>query len=945
MSTDPPGSTTDNERSRHWITDVQVTPGNNDPNCEFSAKMFVDDELVCDMSAIGSTRPLHWSGLLLCNIYPASTLTVRLCKCIRNKPRYFNSSPFTISEADEETGEATLELPKAVWVITVKSLTPAMANQVFPDELEKFNAIEGVYGGLQSEATLKYLFKYALQFASLVAKALPESTTKVSFLIYMKAWELLDQQAQLDETVQAILRGLTHIQDILDIVSQASDSMLANAMSLSTEAIIGILALLEDASAYIFNQYTMNDLARVPSEHAEASDTYDVEAYLGCLEELQKAFYSSWSPTGASFGATEAENNTPSDRSHPEDDAQTTSDESAKTGWYEIVNLLRPINPSGYDPDQACLDGTREVLLNRIITWTQNRENAQTFMWISAQVGMGKTAVATSLCQRLDRVGALASSFLCQQDDANFNDPLILLNNLICDLAMKCPAYAHQVAIAIRANPKLYSSHLSLRYEGLVKRPLQKLGRLSMPVTLVAVVDGLDECGDHIAQGKMLQKLYEISRLVPWLKVIVTGRPVPEMKQYFKPTCLHKTVVHLHHHDASPDIRAYIEGQVAHLAETEHWPSESIDQLCKMSCGVFLWAKLAVQYVKKSAFPTLPHLQKVLSNQKSPVTDHFDTLYASVLETAIDNDEKDIKVAYLRCIGAILVISAREPLAAPDLQHLLLAASQVDQRTLEQVESNLGPVLLVPDGQCITFHHPSFQDFVTDPSRSGQFHIRLDQYEEEPAAYCLQVMQRDLCFNICQLETSHRLNRDIADLNHRIDSRIGPMLKYACTHWIDHFIALPTQALVESIKRFMEGPKLMYWIEVLSLLGCIDIALAGLSKLSALDLGRFSDWDLVVYWAKDAHRFILSFYDAITTSTPHLYVSALAFAPRKCPTALRMRPHFPNTITVARGGVSGWHPCIKSIVHPHVIQTLSISPVGRKIVVGYPDGSLAIWDT
>ncbi|CAE6456842.1 unnamed protein product [Rhizoctonia solani] len=363
-----------------------------------------------------------------------------------------------------------------------------------------------------------------------------------------------------------------------------------------------------------------------------------------------------------------------------------------------------------------------------------------------------------------------------------------------------------------------------------------------------------------------------------------------------------------------------------------------------MSSGVFLWATLAVKYIKKSSFPALPRLRKVLSNQKSPVTDHFDTLYASVLETAIDNDENEIKVAYLRCIGAILVISTREPLAMPDLQHLLLAASQVDQRTLEQVEINLGPLLLVPDGRCIRFHHPSFQNFVTDLSRSGQFHIHLDQYEAEPAAFCLHVMHRDLCFNICQLETSHRLNRDIADLNHRIDSHIGPMLKYACTHWIDHFIASPTQALVESIKRFMEGPQLMYWIEVLSLLGCIDIALAGLSKLSALDLGQFSDSSLVISWAKDAHRFILSFYDAITTSTPHLYVSALAFAPRNCTTALRIRPHFPNIITVARGGDSYWHPCIKSIVHPHAIQTLSISPDGKAIAVGYPDGSLAIWD-
>ncbi|KEP45692.1 putative WD40-repeat protein (notchless protein), related protein [Rhizoctonia solani 123E] len=612
--------------------------------------------------------------------------------------------------------------------------------------------------------------------------------------------------------------------------------------------------------------------------------------------------------------------------------------------WYEVVDLLRPLNPSGYDPNQACSDGTREVLLNKVINWTQNRESAETFMWISGQVGMGKTAVATSLCQRLDRVGVLAGSFFCRRDSPNFNDPLLLINNLICDLAMSCPAYAHQAAIAIRANPKLCSSHLSLRYDGLVKRPLQKLGRISMPTTLVAVIDGLDECGDYNDRGKVLQKLYEMSRLVPWLKVIVTGRPVVEMQQYFQATCLHKTMVHLHDYDASADIRAYIEGQVAQLAETEHWPSGSISQLCELSSGVFLWATLAIKYIKKSAFSTLPRLRKVLSNQKSPVTDHFDKLYTTVLETAIDDDDDELKKAYLQCIGSILVISQREPLNTPDLQYLLLIVGRIDRHTLEQTIKSLSPLLLVTDGCRIRFHHPSFKDFVTSATRSGWFYIDLSQYRSEPADCCLQVMQQDLRFNICRLETSHRLNSEISDLKLRVDSHIGPALKYACIHWIDHFLVSPTQALVEGVKKFMEGPQLMYWIEALSLLGRIDLAIAGLSRLAALEPSRFNGWDLVVSWAKDAHRFILSFYNPIAASTPHLYVSALAFAPRGSLTALRMRPHFPNTIQIAQGGSPDWHPCIKAIVHSHAIQALSISPDGSRIVVGYPDGSLAIWD-
>ncbi|CAE6476144.1 unnamed protein product [Rhizoctonia solani] len=925
MSADPPGSPTNREWSRHWITAVEVTPGNNDPNCEFSAKIFVDHELV-------------WTvGLVRFDFIAALGKS-------RGKPSDFTFPPFTIAEVGKETGEITLLLPKAVWVITVKFLTPAIANQLLPDELEKLNTIEGVHDSLQSDATIKYLFKHALQFGTLVAKALPESTAKASFLIYMKAWELLDQQPQLDDTTLAILRGLTHIRDINDVMSQASNSMVVTAMNLTKETIHGILALLEDVSLYVFNRHAINDLARVPDEETETSNIYDVEAYLVRLESLQKAFHSSWSLAAASLGAVHAGNKTPSDGPELEPDTGTTTTEAAKTDWYEIVDLLRPVNPSGYDSDQACLDGTREVLLNRVLTWSQNRENAETFMWISGQVGMGKTAIATSLCQRLDRVRALACSFFCRRDDPDSNSPLLLINSLICDLAMSCPAYARQVAIAIRANPKLCSAHLSLRYEHLVKRPLQRLRRISMPITLVAVVDGLDECGDYIARGNVLPKLFEMSRLVPWLKVIVTGRPVVELQQYFEASCLHKTTVYLHDYDASTDIRSYIESQITPLAEKEHWPSESIDQLCSMSGSVFLWASLAIRYIKRSRFPALPRLRKVLSKQMSPVTNHLDVLYKSVLETAIDEEDDEIKTAYLQCIGAILAISEREPLTPPDWQYLLLVTGQIDQATLEQMIGSLSPLLIITDGQGIRFHHPSVKDFVTNVARSGQFHIRPDQYEAEPAARCLQVMRRDLKFNICKLETSHRLNSEVPDLKQRIESHIGPALKYACTHWVDHFIASPTQALAEIIKSFMEGPQLMYWIEALSLLDYTDLAISILTKLAALESARLNSWGVIVSCAKDALRFIMSFYDPISTSTPHLYVSALALAPPTCLTASRMRPHFPNTITIAQGGDSDWHPCIKSIVHAESVQTLSLSPDGRNVVVGYSDGSLAIWD-
>ncbi|CAE6454116.1 unnamed protein product [Rhizoctonia solani] len=924
--------------------DVEVSSGRTDPSSRLSARIYVDDELVCNLPSILGTQSLRWSGLLCCDVTATSEVSVRLCKSVNNKARYFNYPAYTVSEVDEETGESALELPAAAWVVTVKILNPAIAEQLYPDQLDKFNAIDGAYDSLESYATVKYLFKNALKFASIVAEARPESPAKVSFLIYMKAWELLDQQAQLDDTIRAILRGLIRIRDIVDITSQASSSILVTSIEQAKEPIKGILALLEDVSVYMFDQYTRNDLAHVPAEDMEADNKYDVEAYLGRLEDLQTMFFASWSPATAS-----STNNIGVVDDEYLDELQQNNQDMTDRPMramdpYEMLSLLRPMDPSGYDPRQACMDGTREVVLNKIITWTQNRDSSEGLMWICGQIGMGKTAIATSLCQRLDKARALAGSFFCRRDDPNLNDPLRMINNLVHDIALRCPAYAEQVANAIRANRMLCNSHLDLRYEGLIKKPLEMLKSLPLHTTLAVLVDGFDECGGYESRQQVLKLLYNMSQLVPWLKIIITARPVGDIQECFQDVCPDEPVIHLQNYDASPDISIYIHGKLGQHAEREQWPSNSIEKLCDLAQGVFLWAATTVNYIKKSNFPALPRLQKVLSNRESAVTHSLDALYRGALKTIIDDDEAEIKAVYLRCIGAILATSERDPLSIPDLQYLLLVAKDLDQLTLELVIRNLAPLLLETDGKRLGIHHTSFRDFVTNPMRSGEYHIQLDKYEADPTACCLDLMQRDLRFNICKLETSHLLNSEVSDLRHRIQSNIGPALKYACIHWVDHFVSSPNQALVGVLKQFMEGPQMMYWIEVLSFLGRLDVAVTGLSKLGSLELTKFNFWNLIASWASDAHRFVLTFYNTIASSTPHLYISALAFSPDKSLTAQRMRPYFPNTITIPSGAGSGWHPCVKVITHQQAAQSLSLSPDGSRVILGYSDGSLDMWD-
>ncbi|CAE6418197.1 unnamed protein product [Rhizoctonia solani] len=933
-------------RFRCYITGIEVQPLIVDPSVKMSMKVFLDDELVLNLPWIDDTQPCRWERLSLCDVSPSCKIVLRLNRSINGNYRSFNFPPHRISEMDQDSGETTLEHPEALYVAKIKYLTPITAEKLFPDELDRLSRIDGIYNSLKPDDTVKYLLKPALTFASIVAETATKQEYKSTFLIIMKAWKLLNQQNQIDDNIQAILHGLVHIREIVEVLNQASSSTLTRAIHRSGDSINDLLLLLEHMSVYIFNRLAMRNPGDALSDGLYPSNRYDLEAYLTKLEDLQKAFYASWSASTVSgLYSTDITDNeicrmTKSDFSCVVDEPIAGSRDP-----YEMLNLLRPMDPSGYDPDQACMPGTREGIINRIITWTQNRDHSEHFLWVSGQAGMGKTSIATSLCQHLDNIGALAASFFCQHDNPDRSDPLRLINNIVHEMALQFPAYAREVSDAVRANRRLCNAHLGLRYEGLLKRPLEKLKALSVATTFVVVIDGLDECGDFSSRRKVLQNLYDMSRLVPWLKFVITGRPTGDLQEDFRTYCPHEPLIYLHSYDASDDIRTYVKGKLGQLAKKERWPNSSIDQLCAMAQGLFLWAVLATKYITKSTLLALPRLRAILSNKKSCITNYLDILYTRALKIAIDATGDENKDCYFKCIGAILTISEFEPLSVPDLQYLLLVAGRIDQTTLEQVIDSLSPLLIATNGRYAKFHHPSFRDYITDPSRSGEFLVRVDQYNAEPAACCLHVMQRDLRFNICQLETSHLLNNQVPDLQLRIQTHIGPALRYACTHWIDHFMASPTHSLIEVIKDFLKGPQLLYWIEVLSLLGRLDIAITGFSNLISLTLtAQFADWSIIVFWIKDIYRFLLSFHEVIAASAPHLYISALAFSPTNSITARRMRQYFPNIITVAQGGDLIWHECVKTTLHPHPVQALAVSRDGLWVSTGYPDGSVCIWD-
>ena len=490
---------------------------------------------------------------------------------------------------------------------------------------------------------------------------------------------------------------------------------------------------------------------------------------------------------------------------------------------------------------RGCLKGTRDTVLTEIESWAKDLDRCPVF-WLNGLAGTGKSTIAQTISERAFAENHLGASFFCSRDFEDRSNLHFIFPTLAFQLAHRYPSYRSHLTSLLRTDPDVVHESLYNQMKNLIAEPLRTTG-----VSMVIVIDALDECKDDEPSSAILSVLGRFVGHIPKVKFFITGRPEPRIRTGFRlPLLVDSTDVFVLHDVHSSlvdnDIRLFLKHELSELARRRRlgqWPSdEHVDLLCQRAAGLFVYAVATVKFLGSNIHLPRNQLTAILKLPESTVPEGktrfnpnttIDSLYTSILQAAISEGDPEVDSRVRTTIGTILlVINPLPPLAIAELMGL-------DSEEVILFLTLIQSLLAMGEDfdQPVKPFHKSFPDFITDPSRCAdpRFFIPPGHLHSQILTNCLRMMNDGLEQNLLSLP-EYALNSEVQDLQARIDNRVGIALQYACRSWHSHLTEAGGDiAGVTSHLRTFLKKNFLAWLEVLSVLGDVGGAAIGLEKL------------------------------------------------------------------------------------------------------------------
>ncbi|KAK1223930.1 hypothetical protein PQX77_013188 [Marasmius sp. AFHP31] len=423
----------------------------------------------------------------------------------------------------------------------------------------------------------------------------------------------------------------------------------------------------------------------------------------------------------------------------------------------------------------ACLAGTRVGIVEKLTSWVEDPSKKHRVCWVTGGAGVGKSAIAQTICETSRRQSQLAASFFFSRNDNSRStlNPFFptLSHQLATTPAFQTAGLSSFIESTVRQTPnvlletnlegqnpggKLRGSNLEGQFQSLISQPCAQIdAKKWKALPKLIVIDGLDECmggsgttsASH-AQETLLSIINNATTASPSipLQFMIFSRPERTIRNFFQTTLSHEPVdTRDFNEEVDRDIRTYLTKEFSALSDSRPevlamggWPTkEARNMLVRKADGHFIYVVTVMKYITSnhpSPADLRERLEIVLHTEETtshPDLSDLDQLYHTILQRFGNGD---LKTKLLLPLLQLMVtphefpsqLRVRFAILSRD-QYLIAALLKIEFHRCSTLLSQLRSVLHVPDDPHngdVAVLHASFSDFLGDGQRSHEFQVQ-----------------------------------------------------------------------------------------------------------------------------------------------------------------------------------------------------------------------------
>ncbi|KAG9126071.1 hypothetical protein FRC07_005020 [Ceratobasidium sp. 392] len=248
----------------------------------------------------------------------------------------------------------------------------------------------------------------------------------------------------------------------------------------------------------------------------------------------------------------------------------------------------------------GCTPNTRVDVMDQLRHWANDATSEKVY-WLNGMAGTGKTTIAYTLCDQLQRDHQLGASFFCSRQLPECRNVNRIVPSISYQLALFSLPFRYALSEVLEQNDDIQDQPLEDQFEHLIAVPLQGVAH-TFTANVVIVIDALDECDTMNGADRVLRALLSSASGLA-VKFFVTSRPEPKIVDQMRSPAGKGSRSELRLHDldravVEQDITTYLKDKLPRDKVSE----ADIERLALRSGVLFIYASTVVRYIEYDNF-------------------------------------------------------------------------------------------------------------------------------------------------------------------------------------------------------------------------------------------------------------------------------------------------------------------------------------------------------